>query len=100
MVLLPLKSDLGDVSRVLGCMVAQGDIGIVPRRFDVTDRQVMQIVAGAPWRPMAQPASPGQEVPQATGQKPASGMAEEASPFAPKSDKRRPPYLRLIKTDE
>ncbi|NSX55309.1 PAS domain-containing protein [Parasulfitobacter algicola] len=35
MVLLPLKSDLGDVSRALGCIVTQGKIGRSPRRFDI-----------------------------------------------------------------
>jgi len=33
MVLLPLCSDLGDVSRVLGCVVTAGAIGHAPRRF-------------------------------------------------------------------
>lgn len=36
MILLPLRSDLGDVSRVLGCLVANGSIGRAPRRFDIT----------------------------------------------------------------
>ncbi|MCR9086509.1 MAG: PAS domain-containing protein [Rhodobacteraceae bacterium] len=37
LLLLPLKSDLGDISRVLGCLVARGDIGRTPRRFSVTE---------------------------------------------------------------
>ena len=36
MVLLPLRSDLGDVSRILGCFVANGKIGRAPRRFAIT----------------------------------------------------------------
>lgn len=35
MILLPLRSDLGDVSRVLGCFVANGKIGRAPRRFAI-----------------------------------------------------------------
>lgn len=35
MILLPLASDLGDVSRALGCLVAEGGVGRTPRRFEV-----------------------------------------------------------------
>ncbi|WP_297772042.1 PAS domain-containing protein [uncultured Roseovarius sp.] len=35
LVLLPLRSDLGDVSRALGCLVTQGEIGRTMRRFDI-----------------------------------------------------------------
>jgi hypothetical protein len=35
MALLPLRSDLGDVSRVLGCFVANGKVGRAPRRFAI-----------------------------------------------------------------
>lgn len=33
--LLPLQSDLGDISRVLGCFVTRGQIGRAPRRFTI-----------------------------------------------------------------
>jgi hypothetical protein len=36
MLLLPLRSDLGDVSRVLGGFVTNGKIGRAPRRFGIT----------------------------------------------------------------
>lgn len=35
MLLLPLRSDLGDVTRALGCIVSGGQIGRVPRRFEI-----------------------------------------------------------------
>lgn len=35
MMLMPLRSDLGDVSRALGCLVTQGEIGRASRRFEV-----------------------------------------------------------------
>lgn len=35
MLLLPLRSDLGDVSRALGCMVGLGPAGRGPRRFEI-----------------------------------------------------------------
>jgi len=36
MVLLPLRNDLGDTSRALGCLVAEGALGHAPRRFAIT----------------------------------------------------------------
>lgn len=43
MLLLPLKSDLGDVSRILGCLVAIGELGSVPRRFEVCDTTIRRV---------------------------------------------------------
>ena len=43
MILLPLKSDLGDVSRVLGVMVSDGVIGATPRRFVISDNRVRAV---------------------------------------------------------
>ncbi len=33
--LCPLKSDLGDATRILGCLQSKGNIGRQPRRFDI-----------------------------------------------------------------
>lgn len=44
MILLPLKSDLGDVSRVLGVMVSDGAIGATPRRFGIEDARVRPLL--------------------------------------------------------
>ncbi|CAM3183064.1 PAS domain-containing protein [Paracoccus nototheniae] len=46
MLLLPLRSDLGDVTRALGCLVAEGDLGVAPRRFDLHGDEVMPIIDG------------------------------------------------------
>jgi hypothetical protein len=43
MALLPLKSDLGDVSRILGCMVAKGDLGAAPRRFELRNTDMKRL---------------------------------------------------------
>jgi hypothetical protein len=37
LLLCPLKSDLGDVTRILGCLQSNGEIGRQPRRFEITD---------------------------------------------------------------
>ena len=43
LLILPLKSDLGDVTRALGCLVADGQIGRAPRRFEITSDRVTRI---------------------------------------------------------
>jgi len=48
LILMPLKSDLGDVNRALGCLIADGQIGRTPRRFEVSAVSLSQVVAGAP----------------------------------------------------
>lgn len=102
-ILLPLKSDLGDVSRVLGCMVAKGDIGLAPRRFDIQSKDVLHIVAGETPVPAPSTTAPP-KVPSPAAQprqKMTQGMAEDKTEFEDASDsKNRPPYLRLVKSDE
>ncbi|MEM6742059.1 MAG: PAS domain-containing protein, partial [Pseudomonadota bacterium] len=40
LLLLPLKSDFGDVSRALGCLVTAGPLGRSPRRFAVRAEEI------------------------------------------------------------
>lgn len=104
MVLLPLKSDLGDVSRILGCIVCQGELGTVPRRFDIKTAHVRRL-SSAPAMPRRAPA----QKPRAARQE----FAEAMAPFAPKAagtktapieatglHSKRPAYLRLVKNDD
>ena len=49
MILLPLKSDLGDVTRVLGGVVLTGEIGRTPRRFKIAGQTRRTLIGyGAP----------------------------------------------------
>lgn len=74
MLLLPLKSDLGDVTRALGCMISEGDPGVAPRRFDLVGDQVMPIIeGGATMEP-----SPS-----------AIGLVDESAPLAGKTRRKR-----------
>ncbi|PYF13042.1 PAS domain-containing protein [Rhodobacter viridis] len=44
LLLLPMKSDMGDVTRILGCLVAEGQgIGRTPRRFIVDAAHVQPV---------------------------------------------------------
>lgn len=121
LILLPLKSDLGDVSRALGCLVTNNDIGRAPRRFTAFDTRVEPLV-GVECRPLGPGATPSmaprspaptvtgmaesaqrtfqREAPAAPGpQRPARSedpVAGDETKRAerPKSER---PYLRLVK---
>jgi hypothetical protein len=88
LLILPLKSDLGDVSRALGCLVTSGQIGRRPRRFEMAEARITRIEAGRP----LEAANRLTALP---------GMAEARAEFepAPRSAKNRG-HLRLVKSDE
>jgi hypothetical protein len=46
--LLPLRSDLGDVSRALGCLVSHGRIGRPVRRFAIARSETLPLSSAAP----------------------------------------------------
>lgn len=47
MLLLPLRSDLGDVTRALGAVVSESEIGRPPRRFDLKGEVLTALIDGA-----------------------------------------------------
>ncbi|NHF72447.1 PAS domain-containing protein [Paracoccus xiamenensis] len=81
MLFLPLKSDLGDVTRALGCLVTQGQIGRGPRRFDLTRDAVFPVIEGA------QPLSPNP-----------GGFADDPALWRPPVLAR--PVLNPVRSDE
>ena len=96
LLLLPLKSDLGDVSRILGCLVAQGEIGHTPRRFDVVGAKIRPITA-----PSTIPAPP-KTAPPAVARKEqrVEGFSEPSVPFETRTPRPDVPYLRVVKSDD
>ena len=80
LLLLPLRSDLGDISRALGCFVTQGAIGRTPRRFRILNRK---------FTPVA-PASEAARSPGFAEPEPAFERAGTQNPF-------ERPYLRVVK---
>jgi len=48
MILLPLKSDLGDITRAIGCLSTNGAIGRAPRRFAIEEARVTPLLADLP----------------------------------------------------
>lgn len=86
LILLPVRSDLGDVSRALGCLAVKGHVGRTPRRFTVTAAQLSPVGATAE-RPDPAVAAPG-------------GFAEPPLAFRPRAGHGLRPsersYLRLV----
>lgn len=72
MLLLPLTSDLGDVTRALGCLISEGQIGVAPRRFDLVSDEVIPILEGG--KTLA---------PSPSGFEPVRGGRREAPPMRP-----------------
>lgn len=99
LVLLPLRSDLGDVSRALGCLVVEGRLGKAPHRFSIAATTVEALADGdmPARRPTTYPAGTSQPERQQEFQ-------EKSSPYTPSepasggstSEGRGKPYLRLV----
>jgi hypothetical protein len=58
LLILPLRSDLGDISRALGCLVTSGAIDAVPRRFGITSVHCSPIDVTQPAPPVTSRTSP------------------------------------------
>jgi hypothetical protein len=91
LVVLPLRSDLGDLTRALGCLVSDGQIGRAPRRFELTSVRMGAIEAG-------KPASRGSVVVPSALSVAVSGLAEAPVPYRTEPGQRT--HLRLVKSDE
>ena len=87
MILLPLKSDLGETSRILGVFIADGDFGRQPRRFEVAGLNLRDVTAPVP-APVTTASDPK------VSEEAVQGFAEAQSAFRGKA-----PYLRLVKSD-
>ncbi|MEL6700445.1 MAG: PAS domain-containing protein [Pseudomonadota bacterium] len=105
MILLPLKSDLGDVSRAIGCLSTRGPVGHAPRRFSITGT-VSRHPLGAPQVEMGRtarptlPLPPGRTVPIAPTET-APGFAEPPAAFDPATrNAAERPWLRLVRDGE
>lgn len=87
LLLLPMKSDLGDISRALGCLVCDGAIRRTPVRFTIAGARVMPTGGSTRAGTLRQPAPI------------ASGFGEAAATFhgsAGSASASERPYLRLI----
>ncbi|WP_038131063.1 PAS domain-containing protein [Thioclava indica] len=84
LLILPLTSDFGDVSRALGCLVAEGEIGRTPRRFEVAGLRMSSIETQA--KPLATaPAPLDPDLLEFSESQTRYGHASSVTPSAPKS---------------
>lgn len=93
LLLLPLRSDLGDVTRALGCLVSEGEIGQTPRRFDLAGEALFPVIPGAH---IIEPSA------SITGfaESPASWRADTARPAPdPTTPEERRARFRLVTND-
>ena len=90
LVLLPLRSDLGDISRAIGCLVTRGPINQAPYRFMMTKRSVTPITVTEAIRNV------GEDLAQHT---PLAGFGEDRADFedAPRRNSAERSYLKLVR---
>lgn len=92
LLILPLRDDAGLVNRAMGCLTCRGDIGRVPRRFDIRHIRVDPVSVVKPFDVAKQPSAPEtpilHNVPQPTEDHPNLRLA----PLKPG----QPDYLRLV----
>ena len=102
MLILPLRSDTGEVTRALGVLVSDGSVSNVPARFDVTDTAIRptngQALAEVPSRPdniklSTPPAAQAFEPVRQPAASQTTGTSEPKTPTM----KKRPAYLRVVK---
>ena len=100
LLLMPLKSDLGDVSRILGAFVTVGDIGRSPRRFDVLNTHLRPIINGDTNAPaqITEPVKTSKSLGSPKASTP--GFAEPRPSFQTETPRKDAPYLRLVKSDD
>lgn len=108
MLLLPLKSDLGDVTRALGCLIAEGDPGYAPRRFDLDRDIITPVLEGAKVMAPSPSARGFAEQPapwrgdKGTAATPTGGAtgSTAATPPAPQTPEERRACFRLISRED
>lgn len=96
LILLPLRSERGDISRALGCLVSIGQIGRTPRRYDVDATRLVPLSQ----EPQLQADNLTTILPNVTRRE-VPGFSDAASPFqqAPATPPRRGrPMLRVVRT--
>ncbi len=97
--LLPLRSDLGDISRVLGCLITHGTLGRTPRRFELGEMNMTNIATQQQTLSITPEAQPGlaESRPAYTAARP--NQTPRPNPAARATPGKRP-ALRLVKSDD
>lgn len=107
MMLLPLRSDTGEVNRILGAITCDGEMGRAPQRFDLEGSFLRRIDMPSKSRAVEQqaaipaPAPAPQfqkvEITKPAGLQPAKSRSDK--PKAPHTVPTKHPHLRLVVSD-
>ncbi len=94
LIMLPLKSETGEIDRAVGCLLTQGFVGQGPRRFRVQDVSITDLRLDTTQQHIQMP-NAGTSL----------GLAETATQFQPAplndlSGPQKHPHLRLVTSDE
>jgi hypothetical protein len=109
LLLCPLKSDLGDVNRILGCLQSKGEIGRQPRRFKAVEATSRPLIGAATEEaPMMEGLTEkGSPIPQgfAEARKAYLEQKDKMTPETPSTEPKpvRPtgkPVLRLVPSED
>lgn len=105
MVLLPLTSDLGDVSRILGCLIAPGHVGPTPRKFGIRDVALVPLEMSEDAKPREPDLPPmlrglAERREQFIGAQRKADKTISAPIGEASTNPKRPHYLRLVATND
>jgi hypothetical protein len=98
LLLMPLRSDMGDLSRAIGCLVTHGRICRTPRRFEINH------VSTRPAIDLALRPAPKLDYSNLNKSSVVRHMSEQPRPFVAKStvhqNKSNVPYLRVVVSND
>lgn len=113
LLILPLRDDRGEVTRAIGCLIARGQIGKTPRRFDIRHLRVDPVSVVKPADGVSVNLDKGDDVDDVIpariarlahekAHQPANaapGFAEDSAPRYAPLKPGQPSYLRLVVKD-
>lgn len=103
MLLCPLKSDLGDVNRVLGCLQSQGPTGRQPRRFNIEKVSSRPLLTnGQPLKPKVKAPKVMQDALKASSTHAGTdeGVTERGTPIPAGFREARKAFLDQVKSEK
>lgn len=96
LIVMPLRSDMGDITRGLGCLVTTGRIGRTPRRFDIT-----KISVRSAFDVDGQLGTAALDYAPESTRHNRKNLAEDAAPFDPAPDSpTRRQHLRIVVSND
>ncbi|MEO0372706.1 MAG: PAS domain-containing protein [Pseudomonadota bacterium] len=100
LLILPLRDDRGEVTRAIGCLIANGQVGKTPRRFNIRHMRVDPVSVVRPAEDIERlaPAVIADQINTGIRQSVQQGFAEDGPRFAPPKPG-QPSYLRLVVSD-